>query len=273
MAHGDQQETNELESHVRREPLTWDFTLERVTGIEPALSAWEADVLPLNYTRTLRGRLRSAGPGHAPTSYRTSGVADPDGGPLMLARTAGREARLASARARDEGRTAAEPRVGSSLSWYSRSCARSAAHSCSRPLTCASNSRMRRMPARLMPASASSTTYWTTVISRRVYRRWPPPDRDGLTTFSWSRRRRNACWTSSMTETCPTVNRGRFSSSIGSGGTVHSRTPKPGDAVAGPVRLPPGPRSVTALRQQSPSGRCGSQPYGAAPSPAAAAAR
>jgi hypothetical protein len=30
---------------------TWSFTLERVTGIEPALSAWEADVLPLNYTR------------------------------------------------------------------------------------------------------------------------------------------------------------------------------------------------------------------------------
>jgi Domain of unknown function (DUF3291) len=28
--------------------------LERVTGIEPALSAWEADVLPLNYTRTSR---------------------------------------------------------------------------------------------------------------------------------------------------------------------------------------------------------------------------
>ena len=25
--------------------------LERVTGIEPAYSAWEADVLPLNYTR------------------------------------------------------------------------------------------------------------------------------------------------------------------------------------------------------------------------------
>jgi hypothetical protein len=31
--------------------LTWAFMLERVTGIEPALSAWEADVLPLNYTR------------------------------------------------------------------------------------------------------------------------------------------------------------------------------------------------------------------------------
>jgi hypothetical protein len=27
----------------RREPLTWAFTLERVTGIEPALSAWESD--------------------------------------------------------------------------------------------------------------------------------------------------------------------------------------------------------------------------------------
>jgi len=27
---------------------------ERVTGIEPALSAWEADVLPLNYTRGRR---------------------------------------------------------------------------------------------------------------------------------------------------------------------------------------------------------------------------
>ncbi len=31
--------------------LTRAFRLERVTGIEPALSAWEADVLPLNYTR------------------------------------------------------------------------------------------------------------------------------------------------------------------------------------------------------------------------------
>ena len=31
--------------------LTRAFVVERVTGIEPALSAWEADVLPLNYTR------------------------------------------------------------------------------------------------------------------------------------------------------------------------------------------------------------------------------
>ncbi len=27
------------------------FSLERVTGIEPAASAWEAEVLPLDYTR------------------------------------------------------------------------------------------------------------------------------------------------------------------------------------------------------------------------------
>ncbi len=31
--------------------LTCGFVLERVTRIELALSAWEADVLPLNYTR------------------------------------------------------------------------------------------------------------------------------------------------------------------------------------------------------------------------------
>jgi hypothetical protein len=27
--------------------------MERMTGIEPALSAWEAEVLPLNYIRAL----------------------------------------------------------------------------------------------------------------------------------------------------------------------------------------------------------------------------
>ena len=35
-------------------PLSLRFVVERVTGIEPALSAWEADVLPLNYTRARR---------------------------------------------------------------------------------------------------------------------------------------------------------------------------------------------------------------------------
>jgi hypothetical protein len=29
--------------------------LERVMGIEPTLSAWEAEVLPLNYTRRFSG--------------------------------------------------------------------------------------------------------------------------------------------------------------------------------------------------------------------------
>src|SRR5215475_5567818 len=36
--------------------------MERVTGIEPAFSAWEADVLPLNYTREVPGQVsRSRG--------------------------------------------------------------------------------------------------------------------------------------------------------------------------------------------------------------------
>jgi dCTP deaminase len=35
-------------------------TRERATGIEPAFSAWEADVLPLNYARTPPGRARRA---------------------------------------------------------------------------------------------------------------------------------------------------------------------------------------------------------------------
>jgi hypothetical protein len=39
-------------------PLTWAFGVERMTGIEPAYSAWEADVLPLNYIRSdLQGSL------------------------------------------------------------------------------------------------------------------------------------------------------------------------------------------------------------------------
>jgi hypothetical protein len=36
------------------ELATGPVIVERVTGIEPALSAWEADVLPLNYTRRRR---------------------------------------------------------------------------------------------------------------------------------------------------------------------------------------------------------------------------
>src|SRR5262249_4544764 len=49
---------------------------ERVTGIEPALSAWEADVLPLNYTRAAPGR---PGLGSPPHRTGTSEPPDPDG--------------------------------------------------------------------------------------------------------------------------------------------------------------------------------------------------
>ena len=41
--------------------MTWDFAMERVTRIELALSAWEADVLPLNYTRARPEPLLEAG--------------------------------------------------------------------------------------------------------------------------------------------------------------------------------------------------------------------
>ena len=34
------------------------FLMERVTGIEPALKAWEALVLPLNYTRKNKSNIR-----------------------------------------------------------------------------------------------------------------------------------------------------------------------------------------------------------------------
>jgi hypothetical protein len=33
--------------------LNWAFMVERVTGIEPASRAWEALILPLNYTRSV----------------------------------------------------------------------------------------------------------------------------------------------------------------------------------------------------------------------------
>ena len=42
MARGDQQDTNGREPG-RTYPLTLRFVVERVTGIEPALSAWESD--------------------------------------------------------------------------------------------------------------------------------------------------------------------------------------------------------------------------------------
>ncbi len=51
MARRDGYGASKNRTQVRTAFLTWAFCSERVTGIEPALSAWEADVLPLNYTR------------------------------------------------------------------------------------------------------------------------------------------------------------------------------------------------------------------------------
>jgi hypothetical protein len=52
---------------------TWGFHMERVTRIELALSAWEADVLPLNYTRVRRRLGRCRMPAHS-TSCLAPGV-------------------------------------------------------------------------------------------------------------------------------------------------------------------------------------------------------
>lgn len=69
-------------SRQQRTPgsLTWGFRMERVTRIELALSAWEADVLPLNYTRVRRRRSRRANGRHF-TSCQAPGVdaAGPEG--------------------------------------------------------------------------------------------------------------------------------------------------------------------------------------------------
>jgi hypothetical protein len=35
--------------------------MERVMGIEPTLSAWKAEVLPLNYTRTIKEMVEGEG--------------------------------------------------------------------------------------------------------------------------------------------------------------------------------------------------------------------
>src|ERR1017187_1101530 len=61
--HTSEEFSDEQSAHA----LTWTY-VERVTRIELALSAWEADVLPLNYTRGLDGR--SGHGAFATTSYR-----------------------------------------------------------------------------------------------------------------------------------------------------------------------------------------------------------
>ncbi|MFM1751759.1 MAG: hypothetical protein RL119_721, partial [Actinomycetota bacterium] len=48
----------------KRPPRRAAVHVERVTGIEPAFSAWEADVLPLNYTRRDPQITGQTGPDH-----------------------------------------------------------------------------------------------------------------------------------------------------------------------------------------------------------------
>ena len=61
--------------------LNWAFMVERVTGIEPASRAWEALILPLNYTRS------TANPSTGKTPAGQGGVAvghSGEGGMLWL---------------------------------------------------------------------------------------------------------------------------------------------------------------------------------------------
>src|ERR1700761_3465163 len=60
--------------------MSRDITRERATGIEPAFSSWEADVLPLNYARENPANL------HAGQMSTSAGQADPapEDGPLGL---------------------------------------------------------------------------------------------------------------------------------------------------------------------------------------------
>src|SRR2546429_281967 len=52
---------------------------ERVKGIEPSLSAWEADVLPLNYTRERHHSTRHPGPAASPLRSRQTSYVTPAG--------------------------------------------------------------------------------------------------------------------------------------------------------------------------------------------------
>ena len=45
--------TDRLTADSSTTELLWINKMERVMGIEPTLSAWEAGVLPLNYTRKM----------------------------------------------------------------------------------------------------------------------------------------------------------------------------------------------------------------------------
>jgi hypothetical protein len=52
--------------------LIGEYGLERVAGIEPASSAWKAEVLPLNYTRTSVPSYLVVGEGFEPSKAKPS---------------------------------------------------------------------------------------------------------------------------------------------------------------------------------------------------------
>lgn len=93
---------------------TWGFPVERVTRIELALSAWEADVLPLNYTRVRRRPSRCPNvrslylmtdPGAQAVGFVcVSGGGSGCGGPELGRTVAGWERRRAGAECRLEVR-------------------------------------------------------------------------------------------------------------------------------------------------------------------------
>jgi hypothetical protein len=60
IAHGHRARTCSNPDREGCTPVTRAFEVERVTRIELALSAWEADVLPLNYTREARNLAKFA---------------------------------------------------------------------------------------------------------------------------------------------------------------------------------------------------------------------
>ena len=137
-----------LSRNRRKDASDLDIYLERVTGIEPALSAWEADVLPLNYTRAAPRPCLSSPRHRTGTNVRPG----PDGKPAT------------GSRARPGQQPYARPAPGAaSLSsaspenWRSR--ARNSAHSRSSLATWASSSRIRRMPASVTPSLVRLTTY------------------------------------------------------------------------------------------------------------------
>ncbi len=81
-------------TEIKKAPLRGlSFCMERVMGIEPTLCAWEAQVLPLNYTRALSETFLLASlPSRSRFSYRLPGLpgrAFPDRGAALPAGCAG----------------------------------------------------------------------------------------------------------------------------------------------------------------------------------------